>query len=122
MLHGLIKLILIQEDLSALGREGIKVPLGTLVGSRFFSGMGPDITLQIVPTGNLETVFKSEFEAVGVNQTIHRLYLMVSCEVSILTSYNVINTKIDNQILFAENMIIGEVPNTYYNLELFARI
>lgn len=27
------------------------------------------------------------------------------------------DTKILNQVLFAENIIIGEIPDSYYNLE-----
>lgn len=53
----------------------------------------------------------------GINQTIHRLYLDVECEVSILTAYGDIDTMILNQVLFAENIIIGEIPDSYYNLE-----
>ena len=53
----------------------------------------------------------------GINQTIHRLYLDVVCDVSILNAYGTLETKILNQVLFAENIIIGEIPDTYYNLE-----
>lgn len=53
----------------------------------------------------------------GINQTIHRLYLDVECEVSVLNAYGSIETKISNQVLFAENIIIGEIPDSYYNLE-----
>ena len=56
-------------------------------------------------------------KAHGINQAIHRLYLDVECEVSILTAYGNIDTKILNQVLFAENIIIGEIPDSYYNLE-----
>lgn len=59
---------------------------------------------------------KSEFSAQGINQTLHRVYLQVICEVSILTPYNNITEKITNQVLIAENVIVGKIPNTYYNL------
>lgn len=60
---------------------------------------------------------KSEFFAKGINQTLHRVYLTVDCEVSILTPFDSITKKISNQILIAENVIIGRIPETYYNLE-----
>jgi len=53
----------------------------------------------------------------GINQTIHRLYLDVECDVNILNAYGTIDKKILNQVLFAENIIIGEIPDSYYNLE-----
>lgn len=39
------------------------------------------------------------------------------CEVSILTPYKNITEKITNQVLIMENVIVGRIPNTYYNLE-----
>ena len=41
----------------------------------------------------------------------------VECDVNILNAYGTIDKKILNQVLFAENIIIGEIPDTYYNLE-----
>jgi len=45
------------------------------------------------------------------------VYLKVDCEVSILTPFNNITKKITNLILIAENVIVGHIPDTYYNLE-----
>lgn len=60
---------------------------------------------------------RSEFTHQGINQTLHRVYLQVVCEVSILTPFEDITEKIINQVLLAENVIIGNIPETYYNLE-----
>lgn len=43
--------------------------------------------------------------------------MQVVCEVSILTPFEDISEKITNQVLLAENVIIGNIPETYYNLE-----
>lgn len=72
--------------------------------------------IRISTIGNVETDLKSEFTSQGINQTLHRVYLQVVCEVSILTPYDDITEKITNQVLIAENVIIGKIPNTYYNL------
>ena len=53
----------------------------------------------------------------GINQTIHRLYLDVTSEVSILTPYDTIEDSISNEVVLIENVIVGLVPSTYYNLE-----
>lgn len=60
---------------------------------------------------------KSEFESRGINQTIHRIYLDVKCKVSILTPFQDIEKEITNQVLLIENVIVGRIPETYYNLE-----
>ena len=79
--------------------------------------MGPNIPLKLSTSGIVETKLRSEFESKGINQTIHRVYLDVICNVSILTPYNVIEDCIKNEIVLIENVIVGVVPSTYYNLE-----
>lgn len=41
----------------------------------------------------------------------------ISCNVSLLTPYNVVEETITNELVLAENVIVGLVPTTYYNLE-----
>lgn len=67
--------------------------------------------------GNIETDLKSEFRAAGINQTLHRIYLEIRCNVIILTPFQTIEEPVINQVLLAEGVIVGEVPNSYYNLE-----
>lgn len=67
--------------------------------------------------GTVETDLKSEFKDAGINQTMHRIYLDVKCNVNILTPYNTITETITNQVLLTEGVIIGNIPDTYYNLE-----
>ena len=93
------------------------MPFGSFTGINLLSGRGPGIKIRISSIGNVETDLRSEFEAQGINQTLHRIYLQVKCEVSILTPFKDITKDITNQVLIMENVIIGTVPNTYYTIE-----
>ena len=75
------------------------------------------IKIVVLSIGNVETDLRSEFIAQGINQTLHRVYLQIKCEIKILTPFNIITQSIDNQVLLLENVIVGHVPNTYYNLD-----
>lgn len=90
---------------------------GSFTGIKLLSGRGPGIKIRISTVGNVETDLRSEFKAQGINQTLHRIYLQVKCEVSILTPFKDITRDISNQVLLMENVIIGTVPDTYYNIE-----
>lgn len=79
--------------------------------------MGPQIPLKFLSTGTVETKVRSEFKSAGINQTIHTIYLDVSCNVALLTPYNVVEENITNEVVLVENVIVGLVPSTYYNLE-----
>lgn len=109
----------IQEELDDAKTSTVKMPLGSFTGTKYFSGIGPNISLKIASTGNIDTDLRSEFIAQGINQTIHRIYLQIDCEVSVLTPINTLQENIQNQVLLAENVIVGQIPSSYYNLEGF---
>ena len=107
----------IQEQINARGRENIEIALGSFTGFKLLAGRGPGIKITISSIGNVETDLRSEFTAQGINQTLHRVYLQVKCQVSILTPFEDITREITNQVLLLENFIVGKIPNTYYNIE-----
>ena len=109
--------IQIQEELNREENSSFNIKLGSLTGTKIFSGTGPNIKIKIQTIGNLDTDLRSEFESKGINQTLHKMYLQVECNVIILTPFETIESKIINQVLLAEAVIVGTTPNTYYNLE-----
>ncbi len=81
------------------------------------SGRGPGVKIRISSIGNIDTNLNSEFTSQGINQTLHRIYVDISCNVKVLTPFKDIERKITNKVLLAENVIVGNIPDTYYNLE-----
>ena len=107
----------IQKGLSKLQTEEIEIPAGSFLGSNLFAGIGPSIKIRIIPSGSIKTDIKTEFVSTGINQTMHRIYLELQCEVKILTPFNTIDSTITNQVLLVETVIIGDIPSSYYNIE-----
>lgn len=106
-----------EKQFKELENERIKIPLGALTGSKYLAGIGPNIEVQVIPTGNILTEIKNEFVSEGINQTVYRIYLELTCKVSIVSQYKTIQDEISSQVLLVETLIVGEVPETYYNLE-----
>lgn len=109
--------IKIQESINSEGRNNVKIALGTFTGIKLLAGRGPNVNVRISSIGNVETDLKSEFYSQGINQTLHRVYLQIKCEITILTPFNNMQEQITNQVLIAENVIVGHIPSSYYNLE-----
>ena len=107
----------IQNRFDELKNTQIGIPIGNLFGKYYFSGLGPSIPTKVIMTGTLDTELKSEFTDQGINQTLHRLYVNFECYVQIITPVKNFKKKITNQVLIAEHVIIGNIPNTYYNLD-----
>ena len=107
----------IQEKLENTQSSEVKLSIGSFTGIKILSGTGPNIKIKVASTGKVNTDLRSEFIARGINQTIHRIYLQVDCRVSILTPFKTIGKDVSNQVLLIENVIIGQIPSTYYNFE-----
>ena len=81
------------------------------------SVISPQFKIALERAGNIETEIKSEFTSVGINQTLHRIYLNLTCTVDILTPFESIGKSITSQVLLTETVIVGTVPDTYYNYD-----
>lgn len=107
----------IQNEFEEMENPEISIPIGSLSGIYFLSGSGPDLSLDISVTGTVETEIKSEFIAQGINQTLHKVFVNFECNMKIVTPVKNYNKKITNQVIIAEHIIIGDIPDNYYNLE-----
>lgn len=107
----------IQNRFDEMKKTEIKIPLGNLIGTYYFSGVGPTIPVKVIITGTLDTEVKSEFIAKGINQTLHRIYVNFECYTTIITPIENFEKKITNQVIIAEHVIVGNIPDSYYNLE-----
>lgn len=107
----------IQNRFNEMENTEINIPIGNLFGIYYFSGMGSSIPAKVRISGTLDTEIKSEFLSKGINQTLHRVYANFECYVKIITPIKNFEKKITNQVIIAEHVIVGNIPDTYYNLE-----
>lgn len=109
--------MLIQRQLEELDDVYVTMPLGILLGSNILSNTGPKIKVKILPIGTVSTTFRSEFESSGINQTIHRIYVDINSSISIVTPFENKRSSFVDSVLVNEVVIVGDVPNTFYNFE-----
>jgi len=107
----------IQHEFDNISNPEVDIPLGSLSGTYIFSGTGPNIPIQVSVTGTVDTEVKSEFVAQGINQTLHRVYVNFECNMQIVTPIKNYEKMIINQVIIAEHVIVGNIPDAYYNLE-----
>ena len=107
----------IQKELNSIEKQDIEIPAGALFGNKYLTGFGPKFKIRIVSVGDITTNINTEFKAAGINQTVYRIYLSLECNVSIITAYKTINRTIINQVLLVETVVVGDVPETYVELD-----
>ena len=108
-----------QSNLKNLSLNGIPVPLGALTGIEAFAGLGPKIRFRIIPVSSVSCTFTSAFESVGINHTKHSIYLNVIADISIVMPSKTQNFAVATQILVGEFVIVGAIPDTYLQSDIF---
>lgn len=104
---------IINDEILALDTADIGIPIGSLVLPEFFSGKGPLIPIHILSIRNSDAVFTSNFEQAGINQTLHQLTMEVSVDVSVLVLAKTESFTVTSEVVVAETVIVGDVPQTY---------
>lgn len=105
---------LAQANLDALDLKEISIPIGTFTGLALLTGLGPDVTISVMPIGSALCDFVSYFIAAGINQTLHKIYIDVHAEINIITPLEEPTITVKAEVLVAENLIVGEVPEFYF--------
>lgn len=93
--------------------QDLSISIGSLSGSVFLSGRGPQISVRMESVGSSSAWFENEFVSAGINQTKHQIILNVEVYVSILLPGFTADTEISNAVTVAETIIVGSVPDTY---------
>ncbi|MFP4017147.1 MAG: sporulation protein YunB, partial [Halanaerobiales bacterium] len=92
----------IQQELEKVSREVVKIPLTRILGVDILAGYGPDLDMQIVPAGfTVPPEVNDSFSAAGINQTRHKIYLMVAVDFKMIVPFSSKNVE-----------VIAEVPVT----------
>lgn len=103
----------VHETLDKLEKSEVKIPLGTLLGTDLFIGRGPTVKIGVSGLGNVKTDFISTFSDAGINQTRHQMVLEVTSNIRILTRLGSVDTAVTNQLVVADTVIVGHVPEQY---------
>lgn len=99
------------------GELSLSIPLGNILGSSLLLGKGPDIPVDITLLTSSRVDFKNELSAAGINQTKHEMKLDVVVDIDVVLPWRTVSTQVVTEILIAETVIVGEVPQTYLNME-----
>ena len=111
----------ILSDIVENARDGgldIGVPAGNLTGISLLLGRGPEIPVKIIMLTSSRADFRNDIVSAGINQTKHQIILEVVVDIDILMPWETLSTQVVSEILVAETVIVGAVPDTYLNLEL----
>ncbi|CUU50182.1 sporulation protein YunB [Clostridium beijerinckii] len=100
------------KELSDMKNTAIKVPLGWMSDKSAFYNIGPKISVEIEPIGNISTSYESKFESAGINQTRHKIYLNVTAKIRLRLPLRNQDAEVSTQVPVSDTIIVGKIPNT----------
>lgn len=103
---------IINDEILALETSDLGIPIGNLFLPEFLSGKGPNIPVNIISIRNSDALFYSSFTEAGINQTLQQLTMEVSVDVAVLVLGQGTNFTVSSQVVVAETIIVGQVPET----------
>ena len=104
---------IINDEILALDTSDIGIPVGSLILPELLSGKGTAIPVHILAIRNSDASFYSNFHQAGINQTLHQLAMEVNVDVAVLVLGETTSFTMTSEVVVAETVIVGEVPNTY---------
>lgn len=108
----------IEENIARQNESSIKIPLGLFFNTGIFGGAGVRVKIKTVPLGDTKIECISQFDSVGINQTRHRIVLNIKTYFTIIAPVYLRNECYEKEIVLEETILNGDIPDTYYNLDL----
>ena len=103
---------LINDEILAMDTSHLGIPMGDLILPEVLAEQGPEIPIRILSIRNSDASFGSNFTAAGINQTLHQLTMEIRVDVAILVLGQTQSFAVSSQVVVAETIIVGAVPDT----------
>ncbi|MBQ7170644.1 MAG: sporulation protein YunB [Clostridia bacterium] len=97
--------------------ETVHIPLGTLLAGELSSGRGPQIPVKVLVARVLRCGVVSTFEETGINQTLHRIYLSLSCEATAMLPSGMISFTVTTDCCIGETVLVGKTPESFTKID-----
>ena len=108
---------IINRRITQSGESELGIPLGSVLLPALFSGKGPRLPVRVLTVSNCDAEFSSSFREAGINQTLHRITMQVSMNITLLTPAGTQTVCVDSGVAVAETILIGQVPDTLIRTE-----
>jgi len=107
----------ILDKLRSTDSMEVSIPIGSVFNSEIMSGYGPKLLVRTIPVGSVATDINNEIISAGINQTRHQVMLSVNVQLSVITAMKKISTEVSTNVCIAETVIVGNVPDSYTNID-----
>lgn len=102
---------MVMEAIEKTASISVAIPLSTVLGLRWLSGMGPLITFPVSFTATVLSSVSSSLDEIGINQSAYRV--MIHLDISLYLVSAMGRSTVSTRVTYpmAEAVLLGEVPD-----------
>ncbi len=105
----------VMSNFLEFAKRPINISLGSFSGLSILNGVGPKIAYNVNPYGEVYCYFTSNFESAGINQTYHKIYLVIAIKINVVFPFKKLTVNSNAEVLLCETLIVGKIPEVYLN-------
>lgn len=109
-------LTFLDEEMARMDDEALSVPLGTLLFPTFFAGRGLALPVRILTLKSTNADFYSSIETLGINQSVQQIRISFTVSLSFLSPAGIQDADVTSDVLAAQTILLGDVPESYIYL------
>lgn len=91
----------------------VEIPLGSLLGWRFFTGKGPNIDFAMSQSGYVLSEVESSMESTGINQTDFQVKITFTIDMVASISGYIQTVEVQETVSVVQMVLSGETPDFY---------
>ena len=107
---------LLDEEIAAMDDKEISVPVGSLLMPTFFAGRGVRLPVRVIALNSTNADFYSSISSIGINQSVQQIRITFTISLSFLTPVGIRDTEVTGNVLAAQTILLGDVPESYMYL------
>ena len=109
-------LTLLDEEIAAMDDEKLSVPVGSLLFPTFFAGRGFSLPVRLIALNSTNADFYSSISSLGINQSVQQIRITFTVSLTFLTPAGISDTDVTSDVLAAQTILLGDVPESYIYL------
>lgn len=102
------------NKLQGLAHETFRLPFTQFMGGSLFAPISPSLPVKLILMGTVHSSVVPEVKTVGINQSVHILYLEMTAEVNVVAPFISAPISISTKAPLTYIVISGVVPNSFY--------
>ncbi len=106
----------VRDTLEHESNKSLIIPFSSMINAPLINNFGPNIPINMLPIGNVDTNYETSFSDAGINQTTFEIWINLEVTMQVINPINTIRIDIDKRVPLVTTIINGDVPS-YLGIE-----